>query len=240
MHIEVHIVGDATETGPPVRTTAQLAAAVFQKVAELVLFTITLASLDITLASMTPHKAAVYDCASLLKTPPRTSVSPLSSIVWPEGRGARVDAWLSGVLFCVGTEVYSLLAKIVVVRGRDLGEATQRAAWIGRRESIPGGDLGIAGNAAWRDIPSRLIPAWIQRHLRREEAYPDTRLHRVQRLSHTSLRHASKHVLARVALKQGQSPASVSAGAFDLADPNDGTQVAAPLKGKIVELHLAV
>ncbi|KZP24362.1 hypothetical protein FIBSPDRAFT_1042170 [Athelia psychrophila] len=35
MHIEVHIVGDATETGPPVRTTAQLAAAVFQKVAEM-------------------------------------------------------------------------------------------------------------------------------------------------------------------------------------------------------------
>ncbi|KZP13523.1 hypothetical protein FIBSPDRAFT_897303 [Athelia psychrophila] len=127
--------------------------------------------------------------------------------------------------------------------GLGLDSFIVRQAWIGRRESTLGGDLGIAGNAAWRDIPSHLIPAWIQRHLRREEACPDTRLHRVQRLSHTSLRHASKHVLAfsaRISLKQGQSPASVSAGAFDLADLNDSTQVAAPPMGKIVELHLAV
>ncbi|KZP24446.1 hypothetical protein FIBSPDRAFT_951206 [Athelia psychrophila] len=183
MHIEVHIVGDATETGPPMRTATQLAAAVFQKVAEvngalhhlppsheiqlspaprldedgtgtfeylvnfhngervfleinpriLVKHTVT--------ASMVPHKAAPYNCASLLKTPPRTSVSPLSSIVWPEGRGARVDTWLSGVLSCiVGTEVYSLLGKIVVVRGRDLGEATQRAGV----EKVP--SVGISGS----------------------------------------------------------------------------------------------
>ncbi|KZP24410.1 hypothetical protein FIBSPDRAFT_422791 [Athelia psychrophila] len=38
-------------------------------------------------------------------------------------------------------------------------------------------------------------------------------------------------------LKQEQSSAGVQAGAFDLTDPNDSTQVAAAATGKIVEPH---
>ncbi|KZP17462.1 carboxylase:pyruvate/acetyl-coa/propionyl-CoA [Athelia psychrophila] len=68
-----------------------------------------------------------------------------SAIAWPAGRGIRVDTWLCGqsVRECnVGTDFDSLLAKIVV-RGRDLGEATQRAVRALRETSI--GDENDAG-----------------------------------------------------------------------------------------------
>ncbi|KZP24438.1 hypothetical protein FIBSPDRAFT_929917 [Athelia psychrophila] len=211
-------------------------------------FSITLASLDITLASMAPHKAAPYICASLLKTPPRTSVSPLSSIVWPEGRGTRVDTWLSGALlhrgnrglFAVGEDCGG--ARAGFGGGDAEGGACLRETSIGNDDEeglkMNGGvekapSVRIAGNAAGAILHLNLFPHG-------SKGNPDAKK---RTLTLASIAHASKHVLAfsaRVALKQGQSPASVSAGAFDLADPNDGTQVAAPLKGKIVELHLAV
>ncbi|KZP24379.1 hypothetical protein FIBSPDRAFT_929893 [Athelia psychrophila] len=248
----------------------------------LVLFTTILASLDITLASISPPQSCGVRLRLTAEDPakdfrlsaelhrvargawcPRRCVAFRGLFAVGEDRGgaragfggdnAEGGACLREISIGNGNEErgedewggwWQVMAHSAWERRGRIGTGfIVRQAWIGRRESTPGGDLGLAGNAAWRDISSRPIPAWIQKHLRREEACLDTRLHRVQRLSHTSLRHASKHLLAfpaRIALKQGQSPASVSAGAFDLADPNDGTQVAAPPMGKIVELHLAV
>ncbi|KZP24385.1 hypothetical protein FIBSPDRAFT_951157 [Athelia psychrophila] len=264
MHTEVQIVGDATEPGPPMRTTTQLAAAVFQKVVEvngalhhlppsheiqlsptrrldedgtgtfeyLVNFhTGGWVFLEINPRTQVKHTVterksrASVSCASSLSSlpsPSRPSTSPwppwppqscaihlrltaedpakdfrLSAELYRVARGAwgarRYVAFRCALLranrglFAVGEDRGGTRAGFRgdnAAGGACLRETGMwndneegrigtgfivRQAWIGRRESTLGGDLGIAGNAAWRDIPPGRLPAWIQRHLRREK-----------------------------------------------------------------------
>ncbi|KZP16019.1 hypothetical protein FIBSPDRAFT_958362 [Athelia psychrophila] len=67
------------------------------------------------------------------------------SIARPAGRGVRVDTWLyrAGVRGCnVGTDCDSLLARILV-RGRDLWEATQQAVRALRETSVKNEEGGV-------------------------------------------------------------------------------------------------
>ncbi|KZP24390.1 hypothetical protein FIBSPDRAFT_1042182 [Athelia psychrophila] len=165
----------------------------FQKAVEHLLFSATPASLDIALAFMPPHKAAPYNCASLPKTLPRTSLSA-GAIAAQFHRGSRgaVCPLIRGFAVCPLHRKKRLLLAKIVVHGRiwSLREAMRSAVLALRETSM---------------LQSTFSPSSLA-----------------------------------FSLKQGQSSTGISAGAFDLADPNDSAHVAAALTGKTVGLHLAV
>ncbi|KZP17607.1 hypothetical protein FIBSPDRAFT_894184 [Athelia psychrophila] len=215
----------------------------------------TLAPLDLTPASIGPRQGCAIPCASCLKTPPRTSASPPSSIVWPADRGVHVDAWLRSVPSCnIGTYFDSLLAKIVVRSG--IGEAMQRVVRVLRETSMgndneEGGvktDEGIAekvpsasGSGSLAMQPGAIFHLSLPRPGSKATSNVKKDTRALTSIAHsTSPAHFSGPLQSTFSVKQGQSSAGVAAGAFDLADLPDNTHVAAALTEKIIELHRAV
>ncbi|KAF7975679.1 hypothetical protein HWV62_8781 [Athelia sp. TMB] len=272
----------------------------------------TLASLALTQASIGLPQGCAIQLRLTAEDPTRQfrltpgTIRP-ANIVWPAGRGVRVDTWLCGIPSCsVGTDFDSLLAKIVV-RGTDLGDTTQRAVRalretkVGEEIDVKTNKVVLAGVVAHGDwARGNCDTLWLERELVEVmKIGEDVLKPRLGGLSSQEAQSGAaeavvspslssgslamqpgaifhlelfkdgakqKHTLtlASIAhntfpghlsgtlqstfspgpvafsLKQAQSSAGVSAGTFDLADPNDTAHVGAPMTGKIVDLHPAV
>ncbi|KZP04224.1 hypothetical protein FIBSPDRAFT_941115 [Athelia psychrophila] len=204
-----------------------------------------------------PHRAAPYNCASLPKTLPRTSPSLSAGAIAAQfHRGSRGAIVVRGRDLALGNATRGAVRALQETSKEDDNEeggvetnegvvlrVMLRSDWGWGRASALGVWVWVAGNAAWRDIPPRPLPAWIQ-------PISDAKQHTPTLASgaHTAF---PIHLLGMLqstfspsslafSLKQGQSSTGISAGAFDLADPNDSAHVAAALTGKTVGLHLAV
>ncbi|KZP17617.1 hypothetical protein FIBSPDRAFT_957067 [Athelia psychrophila] len=124
---------------------------------QLLLSSATLPSLDLTPASISPTQGCAIH-SRLTVDEFRFSAGAIPAQLHRMGRGVRVDTWICSVPSClVGTHFDSLLAEIVV-HGRALAGATQRAVRA-LRETIIGNDNGENGEGG------RCDTMWSEREL---------------------------------------------------------------------------